>query len=275
MTNQLTKRNIMRKLVFYIALCGLGILHSSSAMAPVARKNADIVITVRVDSIPLSYDWLTERIAAAYAPKTLPEAEDEAADCESPPKVRVVSEFYPVRVPLSVSPEYQSLLEETLSFIRYHEGFAGGKAYYCVAGFKTIGYGHVVKPGESIPDRITRQEADRLLRRDFNKSIKSALEYSPHLTGCRLFAVAHFIFAKGPGNYQRSTLRKIVNNGGDPSEEFLRWCKYHKPDGHLVKSSYSRRIREWEVSMYNRGSVPSDTMEQVIDSTHINDISEI
>lgn len=254
----------MKKLLFYIGLCTLGVLNSSSAYAPVASLPCN-AITVRVGNVTSSHTWAQNLLLELYP--VVP------VDISESPPVRVISHVVPRKaIPHFDNPEFQSLYEETISFIKYHEGFAGGKAYYCVAGYKTIGYGHVVKPGEDFPEQISRREADRLLRRDFNRSIQSALKYSPHLTGCRLLAVAHFCFAKGPGNYERSTLRKLINSGQDPSEEFLRWCKYHKPDGRLVKSSYSRKIREWEVQMYNRVHAPSTINPP--DNTPDNDVDQ-
>ena len=142
--------------------------------------------------------------------------------------------------------------EQTIAFIKKHEGFAGGKAYVCVAGYKTIGYGHVIKSNEHFKDdRITKQEADRLLRHDLNKCIALARKYSSGLNDCQLMAVAHFIFAKGIGSYLKSQLKVKIDNGECPDEEFRKWCKYHKPDGTLVTSQYSLNIRKWEIAMFN------------------------
>lgn len=182
---------------------------------------------------------------------------------------------------VSPNSSYNELYELAISFIKFHEGFAGGKAYYCAAGYKTIGYGHVVKPTEIFPERITLAEADRLLRRDFDFSIRCAQKYSPQLKGAQLLAVAHFCFAKGPGNYESSTLRKLINQGIDPTDEFRKWCKYRTPQGVMVKSRYSLNIREWEICMYNNSN-QSDTYEFMddlpligIDSAEVNYISEI
>ncbi len=142
--------------------------------------------------------------------------------------------------------------EKTIAFIKKHEGFAGGKAYYCCAGYKTIGYGHVIKPNEHFEnDKITKKEADRLLRHDFSHSVALARKHTNNLNENQLMAVAHFIFAKGIGNYLKSELKHKIDNGENPDEEFKKWCKYHKPNGQVVTSNYSLNIRKWEVEMFN------------------------
>ena len=143
-----------------------------------------------------------------------------------------------------------ALYEKTIAFIKKHEGFAGGKPYHCVAGYLTIGYGHVIKPHERFDGRISRSQADLLLRKDFNKCIALAEKHSENLSYNRLLAVAHFIYAKGIGRYLRSGLKKKIDNNEDPESEFLKWCKYHTPEGKVVNSKYSLKIRKWEISMF-------------------------
>lgn len=140
--------------------------------------------------------------------------------------------------------------EATIQYIKEHEGFNNGYAYHCAAGYKTIGYGHVIKEGEVFPDRITEEQADELLRKDFETALK-LVEANTDLEGNQKLAIAHFIFAKGIGNFLRSTLKKCIDNGEPIDEEILKWCYYTKPDGTKVKSEYSYNIRLWELEMYN------------------------
>ncbi|MBO4244131.1 MAG: lysozyme [Bacteroidales bacterium] len=169
---------------------------------------------------------------------------------EEKPAVEEVEHF--TVVPEFAQGECSDAFEQTVAFIKKHEGFAGGKAYYCAAGFKTIGYGHVVKSNEHFKDdRITRKEADRLLRHDLMKCIALARKHTSGLNEHQLMAVAHFIFAKGIGSYLKSQLKVKIDNGECPDDEFRKWCKYHKPDGTLVTSQYSLNIRKWEIAMFN------------------------
>lgn len=155
----------------------------------------------------------------------------------------------------------------TVEFIKKHEGFAGGKLYYCVAGYPTIGYGHVVQPHEHFPgNQISKSQAEKLLISDLLKSVARAREYvSVPLNDYQLMAVAHFIFAKGPGRYQKSRLRKMINNNQCPDQEFLQWCYYHTPEGKKVRSQYSYNIRKWEVNMFNK---KDSAFVSMVDNNH-------
>ena len=150
--------------------------------------------------------------------------------------------------------KYQEYYEEAIMFIKDHEGFAKGEKYICPAGYPTIGYGHMIKKGESFPDKISQLEADRLLRKDFNKAI-AAVERLTNLEGGQKIAIAHFIFAKGVGRFIRSDLKVIVEQGLPIDQEIQKWCYYTKPNGKRVKSTYSCKIRQWELGMYNRDRV--------------------
>ena len=50
--------------------------------------------------------------------------------------------------------------------IKVHEGLRLDK-YMDSRGFPTIGYGHLIEPGESMPDRISKQKADELFDEDY------------------------------------------------------------------------------------------------------------
>ncbi|MBR6279224.1 MAG: lysozyme [Bacteroidales bacterium] len=151
------------------------------------------------------------------------------------------------------------MYEETISFIKKHEGFASGKPYYCVAGYLTIGYGHVIKENENFGEKISKKQADKLLRKDFNKCLALAQKHTKNLSENKLLAVAHFIYAKGIGSYLKSNLKKKIDMNENPEYEFLKWCNYHTPKGNLVKSKYCLKIREWEVKMFNSDTLKNDS----------------
>ncbi len=147
--------------------------------------------------------------------------------------------------------EWEFNYEATIWYIKQHEGFNNGYAYVCDAGYKTIGYGHVVKPSENfMNDRITKSQADSLLRLDFNQSIALVEKYTS-LTGSKKLAIAHFVYSKGIGNFLRSRLKQKIDNNEPIDNEILKWCFYQTPDGRTIKSSYSFKIRQWELQMYN------------------------
>ncbi len=147
--------------------------------------------------------------------------------------------------------QFEKGYEEAIEFIKNHEGFAGGKAYYDAAGIKTIGYGHVIKPGEHFPERITKKEAENLLRKDFDKAVRAA-ERETDVKGYKKIVIAHFIYAKGIGNFLKSNFRKKVLTGQPVDDELKKWCYYRNQDGVPVRSEYIYKIRLWEIEMYNR-----------------------
>lgn len=275
MINQLTKRNIMKNLISRTALCGIMLVTSGDAKAPVPfvdggvpraevfHSNMMLASSVVWDA-GLIMDWcpLPEKETADTFAVVVPKKISSQTSSKKSMKAEPKSSFETHKSLITFDKDSLELYELAINFIKFHEGYCPS-VYHCVAGYPTIGYGHVVQPYDKFPERVSRDFADRLVRRDFDKSIKSALKYSPHLKGHQLIAVAHFCFAKGPGRYQNSRLRKIIDSGGDPSDEFMKWCKYHTPEGELVTSQYCRKIREWEVIMYNAGFTAEPANEPI------------
>lgn len=98
------------------------------------------------------------------------------------------------------------------------------KAYQDSVGVWTIGYGHTkgVKKG----DVITQEQADEFLIDDLedaenavNRLVKVALNQDQY------DALVSFTFNLGAGNFQSSTLLKLLNQGkySEASEQFTRW----------------------------------------------------
>jgi len=150
--------------------------------------------------------------------------------------------------------QFEKGYEEAIKFIKDHEGFAGGKAYYDAAGIKTIGYGHRIKKGEKFSEKISQKEAENLLRKDFDKAVWYA-ERESNTVGYKKIVVAHFIYAKGIGNFLRSTFKKKVDKKESVDEELKKWCYYRGKNGVPVRSEYIYKIRLWEIEMYNRDNV--------------------
>lgn len=120
---------------------------------------------------------------------------------------------------------------EGIELIKHFEGFYP-TAYLCPAGKLTIGYGHTKEAGPPVVnwgDRVTEPEACNILRRDLTSvetDVFSAITAS--LTQCQFDALVSFTFNLGIGALRRSTLRKIINAGGDGelvAREFVRWNK--------------------------------------------------
>lgn len=99
--------------------------------------------------------------------------------------------------------------------------------YICPAGKPTIGWGHVVLPGESFTKPITREEADEILLKDLEWA-KNAVHdlVDCDLTPNEFEALVCFIFNIGYGNFEDSTMRRLLNEEKSKEEcadEFDRW----------------------------------------------------
>jgi lysozyme len=100
--------------------------------------------------------------------------------------------------------------------------------YYCSAGHKTIGYGHVIKPYEQkqLGNRITKNQAEQLLEQDIRQAQASLYKYcSVPLNENQQAALISFIFNCGSGAFQASTLRQKLNRGeySNAANKLLRW----------------------------------------------------
>lgn len=146
--------------------------------------------------------------------------------------------------------------EAAIDFIKLHEGFANGRAYICVSGKLTIGYGHVIQAGESFPEQITERFADSLLRADFKVSFATADKLYPEMRGSRKIVLAHFVYSKGIGSLLKSGLRKKIDNGGSVDEEFAKWCYYTCcKTGKKVYSKVAANIQKWENEMWHQDDI--------------------
>ena len=145
--------------------------------------------------------------------------------------------------------DWHKQYEKTLEFIKDHEGFAGGNVYICPGGHKTIGYGHIILENEDF-SQISKQQADSILRADFNKAIR-VLDANIKLDGSKKLAMAHFVFAKGIGSFNRSTLKKKILRNKPIDNEITKWCYYTNSKGEKIKSQHALNIRKWELDLYN------------------------
>lgn len=108
--------------------------------------------------------------------------------------------------------------------------FEGGSAvpYRCPGGMMTIGYGHVIRPGETFPEPLSQEEAEILLRRDLSIAEHAVLRLiQVPLSDGQFDALVSFTFNLGAGSLQRSTLRRKINreDHAEAPPEFLKWCR--------------------------------------------------
>ncbi len=134
--------------------------------------------------------------------------------------------------------------------IKQFEGFRQ-TAYRCPAGVWTVGYGHT--GGVRRGDKMTREEAERQLRRDLIPCEAFVERLFPSGTRqCRFDALTDFCFNLGCAALEGSTLLKKIRQCAPDAEiraEFGRWVyatvagKKRRLDG-LVKR------RAWEAARF-------------------------
>src|SRR4051812_8929453 len=111
-----------------------------------------------------------------------------------------------------------------LALIKEYEGFSA-VPYLCPAGRKTVGYGHVICPGEEYDGGISQDKAEILLIQDVTKTaqavnclVKVAINQS------QFDALVSFSYNIGTQTFEKSTLLRILNaeNPG-VAAQFARW----------------------------------------------------
>lgn len=100
--------------------------------------------------------------------------------------------------------------------------------YLCPAGKLTVGYGHVIMPGEDdLKAGVSVSEAEGLLISDLGWALFAVRSVGVSLLPCQLAALASLVFNIGPAAWAGSTMRRCVG-GGDfvgAAAEFGRWVK--------------------------------------------------
>jgi lysozyme len=118
-----------------------------------------------------------------------------------------------------------------MKMIIHHEGVRL-RPYKCPAGLWTVGVGHLIGDGKTLPDdwnrTFTMEEVNEILKKDLNRFEKGVLRLCPNgLTQSRFDALVSFSFNVGLGNLQRSSVRMRHNRGDydGAAEAFLMWTK--------------------------------------------------
>jgi lysozyme len=140
------------------------------------------------------------------------------------------------------------ITQNGLVLIKQFEGFKA-EPYLCPAGYRTIGYGHVIKNPKDYPYSLTQDEALELLSHDVIRAENAVLRLiTVPLTNGQFDALVSFTFNLGAGALQRSTLRRKINRGeyADASPEFKKWVW---GGGKKLKGLVRRR--DAEVALYN------------------------
>jgi len=133
--------------------------------------------------------------------------------------------------------------------IKSFEGYRS-EAYLCPAGVWTIGYGHTagVEPG----DTCTRDEADEFLKQDLRTAENAVNAQNLDLNQHQFDALVSFVYNVGAGNFQDSTLLKLLKHDTIARDGLeTEWKKWKNSGGRELKGRVRRRAAEW--SLYKNG----------------------
>lgn len=138
--------------------------------------------------------------------------------------------------------------QKAIILIKHHEGVRN-KPYKCPAGLWTVGVGHLIGDGKSLPENwnriFTQEEIDGLLKHDLNRFELGVCKMLPsvQLKQCEFDALVSFSFNLGLGTFQRSTIRQALLRG-DKEAAMESLVKYCKAGGKILKGLQTRRLDE-------------------------------
>lgn len=148
-----------------------------------------------------------------------------------------------------------------LEFIARWEGCVL-KPYKDIAGLRTIGFGHLIKPGENFPDEveITKEKAYELLANDVvlcESAIKARIKVP--LNQNQFDALVSFGFNCGTGVYVLSDACKALNAGKyeEVPEKLLAWSKV-RINGVLQTNKGLLNRRKSEGELFSKAADVSD-----------------
>ncbi|MGA8088325.1 MAG: lysozyme [Terracidiphilus sp.] len=133
-----------------------------------------------------------------------------------------------------------------LNLLKKSEGFRD-RVYPDVAGFRTVGFGHRLAPGEQYPTGINLSQAEAILSHDLAIA-ETAVEHlvKVTLTQGQFDALVDFVFNLGAGRLASSTLLRYLNSGKYDAAawELLAW---DHAGSHEIAGLKSRREAEFQL----------------------------
>ena len=137
--------------------------------------------------------------------------------------------------------------QQGLKLIERFEGISFTPYKDCV-GLYTIGVGHLIGDGRSLPSSwnrtLTVNECYELLASDVTKFELGVARYiTAKLTQNQFDALVSFAFNLGLGTLQRSSLRQKLNRG-DQEGAIKTWLKYNMAGGKVIRGLDLRRKAE-------------------------------
>jgi lysozyme len=135
-----------------------------------------------------------------------------------------------------------------IALIKHHEGVRS-RPYRCPANLWTVGVGHLIGDGKSLPDSwnrtFTQEEIDGILKSDLRRFELGVHKMLPNvlLRQHEFDAIISFCFNLGLGCFQRSTLRQALLRGNKKAamESLVKYCR---AGGKILKGLQIRRLDE-------------------------------
>ena len=138
--------------------------------------------------------------------------------------------------------------DKLIKLLRHHEGVKN-KPYKCPAGLWTVGVGHLIGDGKTLPaswnKTFTNEEIDGILKHDLNRFELGVSKMLPNvrLRQHEFDSIVSFCFNLGLGCFQRSTIRQALLRG-DKEAAMESLVKYCKAGGKILKGLQNRRLDE-------------------------------
>ena len=138
--------------------------------------------------------------------------------------------------------------ERGIKLIKHHEGVRN-RPYRCPAGLWTVGVGHLIGDGKSLPESwnrlFTKEEIDGILKRDLRRFELGVHKMLPNmfLRQHEFDALVSFCFNLGLGCFQRSTIRQALLRG-DKKAAMESSLKYCRAGGRILRGLQIRRMDE-------------------------------
>jgi RHS repeat-associated protein len=150
-----------------------------------------------------------------------------------------------------IPPATKQLSYDGLKFIERHEGFKS-VVYKDSGGLPTIGYGHLIMPGERFSKGVSQSEAEQLLSSDISKAVSAVNDkvFNSTLTQTKTDSLIAFTYNVGSRGLGRSTLLHNVNSGQPVVlKNFTSWDHV---GGRAIPGLLNRRVDEY--NLYSNGS---------------------
>lgn len=116
------------------------------------------------------------------------------------------------------------------------------KLYQDSAGLSTIGWGHLIKAGETFTS-ISAKDADTLLVADLSIAEQSVTGLATTCRQSEFDALTSFTFNLGAGRLEQSTLLRL-HNAGERLDATLQFTSWIKVNGIRSRGLLRRRLEE-------------------------------